>query len=240
MALGPKSRRDGAEPTSNLDKRRAYAKVIADEDYDQRRAKIVAAGARVMRSKGLQATTMSDIARESGFDRTTVYYYFRDKDEVFGEAIRRALADLADSLDKVREQELSPAERMHGAFHVAMEAYHRHYPFLYLYFQEYNSFSLMAPALADELSSYGARFEAMMRETLRAGIDAGLFDEVLSEAVVSNLLLGMLNWTHRWYHPGGDFSPEAIADGMWKLVSVGILKTPQPGPVTVEASDNQE
>jgi AcrR family transcriptional regulator len=228
VALSPKSRRGGPETTSNLDKRRAYARVIADEEYDQRRANIVAAGARVMRSKGLQATTMSDIARESGFDRTTVYYYFRDKDEVFGEAIRRAIADLVDNLENLREQQLSPDERLHRALRVAMEAYDRHYPFLYLYFQEYNSFSLMAPALADELSSYGARFETMMRETLRAGIDADLFDQVLSETVVSNLLLGMLNWTHRWYHPGGDFSPEAIADGMWKLVSAGILKPPGP------------
>ena len=223
MSQTPKSRR-GDTPGSNLGKRRAYARVIADEDYEQRRAKIVAAATRVMRRQGLQATTMREIAAESGFDRTTVYYYFRDKDEVFAEAIRRALADLLDNLERLGEQAHAPATRLHLAMRVTMEAYDRHYPFLYLYFQEYNSFSLLAPALADELTSYGARFEQMMRETLRAGIEADLFDPILTETVVSNLLLGMLNWTHRWYHPGGEFTPAEIADGMWRMVSAGLLK----------------
>jgi hypothetical protein len=55
------------------------------------------------------------------------------------------------------------------------------------------------------------QFEGMWREVIQAGVESGLFvcDDI---PVAVRGLLGMLNWTITWYHPGGGRSVEDISD----------------------------
>jgi AcrR family transcriptional regulator len=227
----PKQRTTSKE-LSGLGLRRVHAKTSGSADYEQRRRDIIEAAGRVVRRKGLQRTTIGDIAAACGGDRDSIYYYFHDKAEIFQGAIRDALSDLVSGFEDLLERDLDPAERLHEALRFSMATYERHYPYLYLFFQETDYLSARAPELTGDLVKLGERYEAMLRQALKEGVESGEFALILSEGVVGNLVLGMLNWTHRWYQPDGEFSATEIADAMWHLISGGLLGSAStPGPV---------
>jgi TetR/AcrR family transcriptional regulator, cholesterol catabolism regulator len=207
---------------SGLGRRRVSAQRSGDADYGVRRAKIIRAAATVMNQKGLRGMTFRDIALESGMDRATIYYYFRDKSDVFREAIQDGLTDLVLGVEGLTESDLPPPERLHAAIRLSMETCEKHYPFLYLYFQESDYIMSLSPELSRDLDHLGHRYELALRGTLGDGIAAGDFVVPLNKFVVANLLIGMVNWTYRWYQPEQKFNAAEIADGMWQMVSRGI------------------
>ncbi len=58
------------------------------------RAAILQAGKRVFQRWGPGKTTMEDIAREAGKGKSTLYYYYKNRDEIFTAVIRMELAGL--------------------------------------------------------------------------------------------------------------------------------------------------
>lgn len=57
-------------------------------DKDAMRAVILAAAMRVLRTKGLHAAKMADIAREAGLAKGTLYLYFASKQEMVAALVR--------------------------------------------------------------------------------------------------------------------------------------------------------
>ena len=90
--------------TIEIAQRRALAREAGDTDYQQRRAELVAAAARVFRRKGFRAAKLQDIAAEVGIDRASVYYYVSGKDELFQDVVLEAVRD-----------NVAMAERLAGA-----------------------------------------------------------------------------------------------------------------------------
>jgi AcrR family transcriptional regulator len=54
------------------------------------RAGIVNAATKLFSEKGYAQTTMSDIARASGLQQSSLYYWFRNKEQLLGEALLRS------------------------------------------------------------------------------------------------------------------------------------------------------
>ena len=52
------------------------------------RAEILKAAERVFQKWGINKTTMEDIAREAGKGKSTLYYYFQSKDEIFDAVVK--------------------------------------------------------------------------------------------------------------------------------------------------------
>lgn len=62
--------------------------------------------------KGLEATTMNDIATESGRGRRTLYTYFRNKEEIYYAVIGAELARLSEKMDEVYRKEIAAEEKI--------------------------------------------------------------------------------------------------------------------------------
>ena len=58
--------------------------------------------------KGLEATTMNDIAIASGRGRRTLYTYFRNKEEIYLAVIEGEMERLSEKLEEVARMDVSP------------------------------------------------------------------------------------------------------------------------------------
>jgi len=63
---------------------------ILSKDEEAKTA-ILEAAKRVFQKWGLNKTTMEDIAHEAGKGKSTLYYYFKSKDEIFEFLIKNEL-----------------------------------------------------------------------------------------------------------------------------------------------------
>jgi hypothetical protein len=104
-----------------------------------------------------------------------------------------------------------------------MRSFERHYPQLYIYLRSGDSSPVIDQHLNAELIASGRRYEDLVGEIVRDGIKQGVFKTSLPPKVFAKTVTGMLNWTSRWFVPGGPLDAEDVADGMADIILNGIL-----------------
>ncbi|NLY91762.1 MAG: TetR family transcriptional regulator [Firmicutes bacterium] len=79
---------------------------------EERREEILQAALRVFACKGLAAAKISDIAHAAGLSHGLVYHYFRSKNEIFTELVRRAFEASLGVFAYAAQVEGDPWERL--------------------------------------------------------------------------------------------------------------------------------
>lgn len=90
------------------------------------RENIVRAAAALFAQKGFDASSIDDIARESGYSRRTIYIYGKSKENLLCLAIAQELRTLRDGL--CRTQEISGFFAQYDAICAELLAFHRRCP----------------------------------------------------------------------------------------------------------------
>jgi TetR/AcrR family transcriptional regulator, cholesterol catabolism regulator len=190
--------------------------------YGAKRDMILKAAGPVLERNGFDGTTMDAIAKEAGLDRATVYYYFADKGAIFREAMHDGLADMVAALEEVAASEDPPEMRLRNSMRALMRSFQRHYPQLYIYLRSGDSASVIDEHLNRELIASGRRYEDLVEQVVRDGIKQGVFKTSLPPKVFAKAITGMLNWTSRWWVPGGVLDADDVADGMADTILNGV------------------
>ena len=76
------------------------------------RQKLVDIARQLFAKKGIEGTTMNDIAVASGKGRRTLYTYFKSKEDVYYAVIESELERLSDKLDEVAAKKISPQDKI--------------------------------------------------------------------------------------------------------------------------------
>lgn len=76
------------------------------------RQKLLEVARELFAHKGLEATTMNDIAAASGRGRRTLYTYFRNKEEIYYAVIEEELERLSEKMDEVASMDVEPEEKI--------------------------------------------------------------------------------------------------------------------------------
>ena len=76
------------------------------------RQKLVDIARQLFAKKGIEGTTMNDIAVASGKGRRTLYTYFKSKEDVYYAVIESELERLSDRLDEVAAKKISPQDKI--------------------------------------------------------------------------------------------------------------------------------
>jgi TetR/AcrR family transcriptional regulator, cholesterol catabolism regulator len=218
------SRAQKRSPTLAMKRNAAQDKDRAQ--YGAKRDAILHAAGPVLQREGINGATMGAIAKEAGVDRATIYYYFQDKQEIFRTAIHDGLVEMVAALEDVAASGHSAQVRLRDSIRAVMRAYERHYPQLYIFFQDGAMSSIIDNHLNAEILASGARYEALVEAAVRDGVESGVFATPLPPKMFAKLVVGMLNWTSRWFVPGGAMGADDIADGMADTVLRGIMVKP--------------
>jgi len=75
---------------------------------NEQKKRILSAATNLFSRFGLEKTTMEDIAKAAGKGKSSLYYYFKSKEEVYAEVIRKEIAGLKTTIRKAIEKEDDP------------------------------------------------------------------------------------------------------------------------------------
>ncbi|EOC99927.1 TetR/AcrR family transcriptional regulator [Caldisalinibacter kiritimatiensis] len=82
-------------------------------DYEERKREIAKVAKEVFLKKGYHKTKLSDISMECGIGRTTLYQYFKNKDDIFYFTMHQAIDELKKNLKNIiNAQEKSFLEKI--------------------------------------------------------------------------------------------------------------------------------
>lgn len=76
------------------------------------RAKLIDVARQLFAKKGVDDTTMNDIAVASKKGRRTLYTYFKSKEDIYMAVVETELEMLSDAMEKVAQKEIAPDEKI--------------------------------------------------------------------------------------------------------------------------------
>ncbi len=188
-----------------------------EEIHDQKRRALVATASRVFREHGFRETSMDDIARLLNVSKTAIYYYVKNKKELF--YLCHSLAfDLG-------EEALEEAQRLGRTARERLELLIRGYVTRL-------TSELGGGALITSDSALSAKHLAIIRKrrkewdrAFRDLVEQGMADGSLRHCdarLIEFFVMGAIRSLHRWYSPTGEKSGEQIADELIAMVFGGI------------------
>lgn len=181
---------------------------------DNRRQQLLDVAARLFRERGYHVTSMRDIAHEVGMLSGSIYYHFPSKEELLLSVYEEGLRHIAEQVDAAVAAQNTPWERLEAGCAAHLEAL--------LELSDYTQVMIrvLPPEggkVAERLLELRDRYEARFREL----IGALELPDSADRRYLRLLLMGGLNWSHVWYHPGGD-PPAVIAHRMIDLLRRGL------------------
>jgi AcrR family transcriptional regulator len=183
-----------------------------DEQHNRKRRLILKTAARIFARNGFQKTTIDEIAEALQVTKPTIYYYFKNKEDLLFQITRLALGDLdravsssehesASGLDKLRE-----FCRIYGAFILTDIGA----------CTTVVSDTHFSPAFRRRARTLKKQFDLRIHKI----IDEGRRDRSMSiddPRIFAAALFGAMNWAPQWFDPKGRLSAERVAMAIFEI-----------------------
>lgn len=154
-----------------------------------------------------------------GINRASLYYYVGTKEELLVALIEQPAYEMTRHCREALQAELPADEKLRKALHAYIEDLQTH-PELFLLFSESQHIATIPEAkpIVTNADAYGKTLLAIIEE----GVKSKVFRSDLDPRLVMLGILGMHNWIHRWYVPGGRNSLNQIGDVFAEMVLAGL------------------
>jgi len=170
--------------------------------------------ARLFREKGFHGTSIRDIAAAAGMHSGSPFYHFPSKQEMLLAVMEQGLAEGLRRSEAVLAGRLAPREKFRRLARVhlgtILEDGNDFIPVL-LY-----DWRALTPANRRRVIALRDRYDALWQKML---------DQLAREKFISGdprlarlLVLGAINWSAKWYRPGGRMSLDEIAAQATRLL----------------------
>lgn len=188
-----------------------------NRERGQKREAVLAAAVKSFNEQGFHATSLDDVAAALNVTKPTIYYYFKTKDDILFECVRRGLEGIRLAAEAVEAANGTGMERLRALL--------RDYAITMT-----RDFGMCVIRTADhELSPTSrARFRALKREideTIRRVIENGMTDGSIARGdarVVTFTVTGACNWIAKWFDPDGPMSSEDVAEAVVETLLAGL------------------
>lgn len=187
-----------------------------------RKEEILAAARRLFSEAGYESASMRDLADAVGVKAASLYSAFESKEEMLWEIALRCANDFHQEVEAVEMQALPPVQKLEGMIRAHIEVMIRNRDAAAIFFRDWKQLS--EPRRSQYLAfqeAYEQRFVAVIEEGISTGAIRPLSAEFTGKA-----LLAALQWTPRWYRPGGAFSPSALSQTLSEMLLHGIVTNP--------------
>jgi TetR/AcrR family transcriptional regulator, cholesterol catabolism regulator len=200
--------------------RRRHERRSADRRASGERWQAILKGAsEVFRREGYARARLEDVAVEVGINRASLYYYVGTKEELLVALIEQPAYEMTRHCREALESDSPADEKLRRALRAYIQDLQTH-PELFLLFNESQHIAVIPEArdIVANADAYGKTLLAIVEE----GIASGVFRADLDARLVMLGILGMHNWIHRWYVPGGHNTLREIGDAFAALVLSGL------------------
>ncbi|ADB49265.1 TetR/AcrR family transcriptional regulator [Conexibacter woesei] len=188
----------------------------------KRRAEIIERSAALFDARGYHSASMEDIAAAVGIRKTTLYHYFRSKDEILACIHDEFLDLLIERQQRRAALGMRPDQLVLETMEDILELMETHRGHVRVFFEHHRE---LPPDAHEAISRKRKRYEEEVRATIRDGVEQGAFRPV-DPGMATLALFGMCNWAYQWYDASGPLSARQIAHTFWDMLLRGIASRP--------------
>jgi AcrR family transcriptional regulator len=175
--------------------------------------------ARLFAFKGYHSTSMREIAAELGMNQSSLYHYFKSKEDILFKLMNDAIDDVLAILKEICAADLVAEEKLKKV--------------LGFYTRYYAGYQERLILLVNEMNSLDRNHRLILVKKQREYVQLikSILDELAGQhkmkeihpTVATFAFFGMVHYTIKWYHKNGSVSLDDLADAFVEIYTKGIL-----------------
>ena len=208
VSTGVRQRRTPAATRPAADEKAAAAEPPSSARRELLAEDVLDKAAALFAARGFAATSLKDVADAVGLSRSSIYYYYPNKEALLAELIRGVTLPIATMLREVGEQRLAPIDAIREVVRrlvLWVADPHTHFRLMD------RSEAELPPAIAKVHAAAKRQILNELIELVDAAILAGEA-RALESRVTALSIIGMAMWTAWWFQPGHGATLDSVAD----------------------------
>jgi AcrR family transcriptional regulator len=169
--------------------------------------------------QGYQATTLDEIAADAGISRAAFYLYFPSKEELLRRMYSQVIATSQAAIEHIVTEDLPVPEKLRRIIRHQVRYMATNIPLSQVFFSEIFN---LRPELGQWVKRANRAFGEVIEKVVKEGVQKGELIPVHPKRF-TYALMGMCNWMHRWYRPGGEWTPDTVAEEFIRILESGYL-----------------
>lgn len=172
--------------------------------------------------RGFHGVTVNQIVEKVGTSKGGFYHHFTSKEELLFVIHDTFITYVLEKAKEANDTYHSPTERLDAILRSFVKVFDLYKPHLTVFYQENVYFNEHYESLIKKKRD---KFKQMIIQVIHDGIVNDEFRQDIPTEITALAILGMVNWTHKWYKPSGEKSIEEIADIFIDLILHAILRS---------------
>jgi AcrR family transcriptional regulator len=187
---------------------------------DGRAAEVYRTAAQIILEKGYDATSVSDIAEALGITKAGLYHYIHGKKQLLFDIMQYGLDELERGVQQPAHLIADAETRLRFMIDVHVRSVTRGQGAVTILVDEARA---LTPAQNRKVRAKKRAYFDLLRSTLEELKKEGKLRAV-NVTVAAFSLLGMINWSSRWYRAGGDLDEQHVASAIVDIGLNGLIK----------------
>jgi AcrR family transcriptional regulator len=189
------------------------------QQREAKRHAVLQAAAQLFNERGFHATSLDDIAARLNVSKPTLYYYVKNKDEILLQCVRQGLEMTLEGIEASRQAGGNAVDQLRAC----MQAYAN------IVMQPFGMCLIrvgdeeVPEPSRSELRRMKSEIDLAFRRLVAQGVQEGSL-QPCDPKMTAFVIAGALSWIGRWYQPGGEYTPEQIAEQCIATLCEGVLR----------------
>ncbi|WP_197025070.1 TetR/AcrR family transcriptional regulator [Paucisalibacillus sp. EB02] len=184
------------------------------------RDKIIHSSLHLFEKHGFHGVTVNQIVESTGTSKGGFYHHFTSKDELLFVIHDTFITYVLEKAYIAKNTYDSPTKKLQEIIKSFVQVFDLYKPHISVFYQE----NVYLKADYEELiKKKRDQFKNIIIDTIHEGKASGDFREDLSEEITGMAILGMVNWTYKWYKKSGEKSIDEIGNIYVDLIMRSIL-----------------
>jgi AcrR family transcriptional regulator len=173
-----------------------------ERERQSKRDAVLQTAASLFCVQGYNATQMGDVAEQLGVTKPTIYYYFKNKEDVLVACFEVGFELIESTLRNEGNRARNGAERLRNVLYAYAE----------IMTQDFGKCTIRIPTTdiskqsRERIDQHRRNFDSRIRSLVKAAIEDGSMPPC-DPKIATFTILGSLNWIGQWHKESGDLQP---------------------------------
>ncbi|SFA75273.1 transcriptional regulator, TetR family [Lentibacillus halodurans] len=185
------------------------------------RKKIIEEALVLFERYGFHGVTVNQIVDKTGTSKGGFYHHFTSKDELLFVIHDEFITYALEKATIANETYDDPIKKLQAIIKDFVKTFGLYKPHISVFYQE-NIY--LKPEYEIRIKKKRDQFKQIMMNALSEGKEAGEFRDDVPVDITAMAILGMVNWTYKWYQSSGTKSIDEIGSIYVDLILHAVLK----------------
>lgn len=182
--------------------------------------RIIDAALILFEEKGYHGVTVEQIVDRCHTSKGGFYHNFKSKDELLYSIHDIFISYVLDKAKEAYDKYETPISRMYAIIHSFTKVFDMYKPHITVFYQES---TYLKSEFQEAINKKRDQYRDIIYQVIKEGQETGDFRNEVPPDIATMGLIGMINWTYKWFKQDGSLTIEEIAHIFTDLILHSLL-----------------